>query len=126
MQKLARWSFLHRRIVVVAWLFALIATTVISGIVGPTFSNDFNLPDTESTRALNLLTAVAPQQSGDTEQVVVATNGGLSGTTPEIDQRVSAWLKRFPTLPHFSAVFSPYTTACAQQISPDKSVAFAN
>jgi putative drug exporter of the RND superfamily len=125
-QKVARWSYRHRWIVVGTWLVPLVATIVISNAIGPAFSNDFNLPDTESTRALNLLTAVAPQQSGDTEQIVVATSGGTSVTDPEIEQRVSAMLKKVATLPHVSAVISPYTAAGAQQISPDKSVAFAN
>jgi RND superfamily putative drug exporter len=126
MQKLAHWSFRHRRIVVVAWLLALIATTVISGIVGPTFSNDFNLPDTESARALDLLTSVAPQQSGDTEQIVWETTGGTTVTDPQVEARISEMLKRVAAIPHVSSVGSPYTAAGAQQVSPDKSVAFAN
>ena len=126
MQKLARWSFLHRRIVVVSWLLALVATTVVSGIVGPTFSNDFNLPDTESARALDLLTAVAPQQSGDTEQIVWETTGGATVTDPQVEARISEMLKRVAAIPHVSGVGSPYTAAGAQQVSPDKSVAFAN
>ena len=126
MQKIARWSFLHRRIVVVSWLLALVATTVISGIVGPTFSNDFNLPDTESARALDLLTAVAPQKSGDTEQIVWETTGGATVTDPQVEARISEMLKRVAAIPHVSGVGSPYTPAGAQQVSPDKSVAFAN
>src|SRR5205085_1934271 len=126
MQKIARWSFRHRRVVVAAWLLALVATTVISGIVGPTFSNDFNLPDTESARALDLLTSVAPQQSGDTEQIVWETTGGASVTDPEVEARIPEMLKRVAAIPPVSGVGSPYTAAGAQQVSPDKSVAFAN
>jgi RND superfamily putative drug exporter len=126
MQKIAHWSFRHRRIVVVAWLLALVATSVISGIVGPTFSNDFNLPDTQSTRALNLLTSVAPQQTGDTEQIVWETSGGTPVTDPQVEARITPMLRRVVALPHVSGVGSPYSAAGVQQVSPDTSVAFAN
>ena len=55
MRALASWSYRHRRIVLGAWLLALVLATAISRSVGTAYSNNFNLPDTESTRALNLL-----------------------------------------------------------------------
>jgi RND superfamily putative drug exporter len=126
MQKIARWSYLHRRIVVGAWLFALVATMVVSQAVGPAYSNNFDLPNTESARALNLLTSVVPKESGDTEQIVIGTSGGAAVTDPEVKARVSRMLQGVAALPHVLSVVSPYAAAGAEQVSPDKAVAFAN
>ena len=125
MQKIARWCYLHRRIVVGAWLLTLVATIGLSQVVGPAYSNNFDLPDTESARALNLLTSVVPQKSGDTEQIVISTRG-VTVMGPEVKARVSQMLQQVATLPHVSSVVSPYSAAGADQVSPDRTVAFAN
>src|SRR5437660_942175 len=77
---LATWCYRHRRTVLALWLLALVASTGVAKAAGSQYSNSFSLPDTESTRALHLLKAVAPKQSGDTEQIVVATSGGSTLT----------------------------------------------
>jgi len=70
MRALATWCVRHRRLVVLFWVAALIVVTLISQAAGTDFSNSFSLPKTESTEAIDLLQAVSPTQSGDTEQVV--------------------------------------------------------
>jgi len=125
MRKLASWSFHHRRIVVGAWLAAFALAFAITRSVGTGYSNDFTLPSTESTQALDLLKAAAPQESGDTEQIVIGTSGGTTVTDPEVQQRVEAMLAEVATFPHVIGVRSPYTPEGAAQVSPGGTVAFA-
>ena len=75
MRKLASWSFRHRWVVVGAWLAVFVILFGVTKAVGTGYSNNFTLPDTESTQALELLQAAAPEQAGDTEQVVIGTSG---------------------------------------------------
>ncbi len=125
MRRLARWSFEHRRIVVAAWIVAFVAMFGISRAVGTGYSNNFTLPDTESTQALDLLRAAAPQESGDTEQIVIGTTGGTKVTDPAVQQRVETMLAEVAKLPHVVAVQSPFAKDAAGQTSPDGTVAFA-
>ena len=125
MRRLARWSFEHRRIVVAAWLLAFVIFFGISRAVGTAYSNNFTLPDTESTQALDLLRAAAPQESGDTEQIVIGATGGTKVTDPAVQQRVDTMLAEVAKLPHVVAVQSPFAKGAAGQMSPDGTVAFA-
>jgi len=125
MRRLASWSFQHRRIVVGAWLAALMLSYGITRAVGTGYSNNFTLPSTESTQALELLQAAAPQESGDTEQIVIGTSGSVKVTDPQVQQRVNAMLAKVAELPHVSSVVSPFTPQGAAQMSADATVAFA-
>ena len=125
MRRLASWSFNHRRIVVAAWLAAFVIFFGISRAVGTAYSNNFTLPNTESTQALDLLRAAAPKESGDTEQIVIGTSGGVKVTDPQIQHRVEAMLADVAKLPHVVGVQSPYAPEGAGQVSPDGTVAFA-
>jgi putative drug exporter of the RND superfamily len=125
MRGLASWSYRHRWIVVSAWLVALFAFFAIARVAGTAYSNDFDLPHSESTRALDLIKSVAPQQSGETEQIVIGAKNGAKVTDPQVQQPVEAMLARIGKLPHVVQVQSPYTQEGAAQVSPDGSVAFA-
>jgi RND superfamily putative drug exporter len=125
MRRLARWSFTHRRIVVGAWFAAFAGLFGLSGSIGTAYSNSFTLPHTESTQALDLIQSVAPQRSGDSEQVVIGTSGGTNVTDPAVQHRVAAILSSLAELPHVVKVVSPYSVDGAQQVSSDGSVAFA-
>ncbi len=52
---LARWCFLHRRIVVVAWVLTIIAAGVSVGIVGSDFGGDPEAPESESRTGFEVL-----------------------------------------------------------------------
>ncbi|MBV9411096.1 MAG: MMPL family transporter, partial [Acidimicrobiia bacterium] len=125
MRGLATFCYRRRRVVLAVWLLALIAVTFLSRAAGSAYSNSFNLPNTESTQALKLLQANARQQSGDTEQIVVATSGGTLVTDPAVVARVDDMLAKVSALPHVGNVVSPYVPAGKNQVSPDHTVAFA-
>jgi RND superfamily putative drug exporter len=124
MRTLAQWCFLHRRTVLVGWLIALIGLSALSKSVGTDYSDSFSLPNTQSTQALNLIKAAAPQQAGDSDQIVFATTAG-SVNDAAVRGRLEPMLARVSALPHVAKVSSPYTSAGARQISSDGKVAFA-
>ncbi len=124
MRTLARWCFVHRRIVLLAWIAALIGMTALHSAAGSAYSDNFKLPRTESFDAVTLLQRNAPRASGDTDQIVIAVKQGRL-TDPGARARAQALLARVASLPHVSAVTSPYTARGASQISPSGQVAFA-
>ena len=69
--RLATWSYRHRRRALVAWVAVLVGVTAASSAIGSAYHNDFSLPGTESQRAADTLTARAPEQAGDTIQIVL-------------------------------------------------------
>jgi RND superfamily putative drug exporter len=97
-----------------------------SRAVGTAYNNSFSLPSTDSTKALNLLKAHAPNESGDSEQVVVATTGGTTLTDPAVRSQVDALLARLRALPNVTTVDSPYANEGGGQMSGDRTVGFAN
>ena len=124
MRALARFCFRRRRLVVLCWLLALVSMSVASRAVGTNYSNSFSLPDTESTRALNLLRSASPGNSGDTERIVFETSSPTTVTDPAVRARISSMLDRVASLAHVTSVQSPYEAQ--GQISRDGTVGFAN
>ena len=125
MRPLARWCVRHRRIVVLCWLAILAIVSGVAHAAGTRYSNNFNLPKTQSTDAIHLLQAVLPQASGDMERVVVATTAPSKVTDPAVVTRVNQMLARIEKFPHVTNVLSPYEPAGSDQISQDGTVAFA-
>src|ERR1700679_2269574 len=94
MRALATWCVQHRRTVVFSWLAALILISILGIAAGSTYSNTFSLPKTQSTDALHLLEAVSPKVSVDVEQVVFGSTHGEKITSPAIEARINAVLKK--------------------------------
>jgi RND superfamily putative drug exporter len=124
MAQLARWCFRHRRIVIGIWVVMLIALGGITGAVGTGYSDEFSLPGTESTKALDLLTAVSPAQAGDSDKIVVHVKNGTIQDAA-VEQQVSAMLTKVKGLPSVVGVTSMYDAAGATQISKDGQIAYA-
>ena len=118
MRTLARWCFRHKYIVVVAWIAALVGLNALHGAVGSAYSDNFKLPHTDSFDAVRLLQRSAPAISGETDQVVIATNTGKV-TDPAVRTRVNALLLKLKTIPHVSVIASPYAPGNARQIAPN-------
>ncbi len=118
MASLARWCFRHRRIVLSAWLVALIVVGTIAHGVGSTYSNNFSFPSTDSQKALAVVQANFPKQSGDSDQIVIeAKQGTLESSNNE--SAVNAMLARVSHLSFVTEVQSFYQTGL---ISKDKSI----
>ncbi len=125
MRTIARWCFRHKYVVVVTWIAALIGLNALHGALGSAYSDNFKLPHTDSFAAVQLLQRNAPAISGETDQVVFATNTGKV-TDPAVRARVDALLAKLRTIPHVSVIASPYAPSNARQIAPNGRIAYAN
>jgi RND superfamily putative drug exporter len=125
MRALAAWCYRHRRLVLAGWIIALIGVNVLVRSVGTAYSNTFTLPDTESTRAINLLKSVAPSQSGDSDEIVFEAQNGAKISDPAIRSSIESMLTEVAALPHVSSVVSPFDPKGAAQVSKDGTIGFA-
>lgn len=124
MKVLARWCVRHRKIVLILWLVALVGSFALSRASGDAFSTKFQLPNTQSAIALNLLKADFPAASGSSDQIVLhATSGTVRD--PQVEVPAQKMLAAVSKLPHVRSVTSPYGVAGAGRISKDATVAFA-
>ncbi|HWC33694.1 MAG TPA: MMPL family transporter [Mycobacteriales bacterium] len=123
MSWLARWCVRNRWIVVALWVASAVYTGVIAHRVGSTYSNSFNLPNTDTQRAIDLLKADFPQASGDVDQIVLhAVHGKV--TDPALEQTANAMFAKVGQIPHVVAVISPFSKG-GRQISKDGTIAYA-
>jgi RND superfamily putative drug exporter len=120
----ARWCLRHRKLVVGSWLGVLVGLVLVANAVGNSYSNDFQLPSTESTRAINLLKQSFPAQSGETDQIVVHVTHGTVDD-PAVRRRLTGVFTRVARLPHVASLASFYDPAGAGQVSRDGRTAFA-
>ena len=125
MRTLAKWCFVHRRIVLLGWVLALVGITALHSAAGSAYTDNFKLPHTQSFDAVSLLQRNAPKASGDTDQIVIAVRHGRV-TDPATRARVQTVLSQISGQPHVSSVQSPYSAQGASQISPSGQIAFAN
>ena len=98
MAAFARWCYRHRIIVVIAWLAVLLSVIGVERAVGSSYSNTFTLPGSESTRALNLLTAALPKQAGDSDTIVWHVQNGTVND-PAVMARLQTLLQKVAAAP---------------------------
>jgi len=126
MRRLAAWCVRHRRITVLGWIAILVVSALAAGAAGATFKSNFDLPSSDSQRALDLLKTRFPGQSGDNATIVFHTTPAPV-TQPAVRARMQAMFARVATLPHVRGVVSPYAPARAgggAAIAPDGHTAF--
>ena len=126
MKSLARLAVRHRWYVLSAWIVLFVGLTIASQSVGTAFSNSFNLPGTDSTRAFALLGHVK-SLGGDADQIVFHTT---SGTVADQRASIEPMLAKVAKLPEVASVTSPFcatSAAClgATQVSKDGTIAYA-
>ncbi|HEY1515187.1 MAG TPA: efflux RND transporter permease subunit [Solirubrobacteraceae bacterium] len=112
-------------ITVLAWVVGLVALTAIHGAAGSAYSDNFQLPHTQSFDAIRLLERNSPRASGETDQLVIAVDHGKV-TDPAVRARAEALFKKVEQVPHVSTVGSPFAPGAEHQISPSEQVAFAD
>ncbi|MCW2972220.1 MAG: hypothetical protein JWN72_493 [Thermoleophilia bacterium] len=125
MEAIARFAARRRWIVIVGWLVLLVGVGAIVSNVGTAYSDDFKLPDTESTRAYDALGEGFQGASGDVEQIVVRADAGAKVTDAKQQAQVEELLAKVAKLPHVTGVVSPYDEAGAAQVSANGRIAFA-
>ncbi|MGV9882296.1 MMPL family transporter [Streptomyces sp. NPDC003006] len=117
MAALARWCVKHRLLAVLLWLVALGGAATAAAVAGSAYSNDYEVPGTESGRATQLLDKGFHGLGGDSDTVVWHT--GSSGAADpaadpasvraaDVEQTMSGALDKIAQLPAVASVTSPY------------------
>ncbi|MFH8222828.1 MMPL family transporter [Streptomyces sp. NPDC018057] len=120
MAALARWCVRYRLVTVLLWLLALGGVTVAAAVAGPAYSNDYEVPGTDSGRATQLLRQGFPGLGGDSDTVVWHTEGGTVRAA-DVEQTMTRALDRIEALPEVASVTSPYKGQNAQSGQSDRS-----
>jgi putative drug exporter of the RND superfamily len=123
MRAFATWCTGHRKTVIISWIVALIAIGMIGGSVGSAFTEEFKLPASDSTKALELLEDRFPAQSGEAATIVFKAEDGVE--SPAVKQKMEGVFREVAKFPHVSEVANPYTSNGAAAISDDGKIAYA-
>ena len=118
----ARWCYRNRRRTVLAWVVVVVGVLLLAGIGGSRFANNFELPDSESQRAEDLLRTRFPDEAGDIAFVVFRS--AAPADEPAVRTRMSRLFTEIAAVPHVRAVASPYVPGPAA-IAADRHTAFA-
>ena len=125
MAALARWCVQRRLLSVLLWLLAFAGVAAGAAVAGTTYSNDYQVPGTESGRATELLHEGFPQLGGDSDTVVWHTTSG-SVRAADVEQTMSRALDRIENLPAVASVTSPYDGPGTGRVSEDGRTAYAS
>ena len=121
--RLGRWSFDHRRKVLLGWLAALALVIAGAGAFSDQFSEKFEVPGTESQQAQDLLHEKYPGAGGASARVVYEAPAGERLTDPENKSAVMASVKEASKADDVTHVVDPYT---AKAISKDGRIGYAD
>ncbi|MEV0529025.1 MMPL family transporter [Streptomyces sp. NPDC050439] len=125
MAALARWCVKHRLLAVLLWLIALFGAAGAAALAGSAYSNDYEVPGTESGRATELLNEGFEGLGGDSDTVVWRTEAGATVRAADVEQTMTDTLDRIDDMPAVASVSSPYGQHGAAQISGDARIAYA-
>jgi len=123
LSRLGASCYRRRRLVIVLWIVALAVLGGAAGRIGTNFSLQFNLPDVESARGIDVLTETfGGESSGRTGSIVVRADAGVN--RPEVVQPLTGFFAELDARDDL-AVISPFDPAAMNQISRDGTIAFA-
>jgi RND superfamily putative drug exporter len=95
-----------------------------AAVAGSAYSNDYEVPGTESGRATELLRDGFPDLGGDSDTVVWHTTSGTVRAA-DVEQVMTRTLDRIEALPGVADVSGPYGEKGAARISADGHTAYA-
>ncbi|MEO6714589.1 MAG: MMPL family transporter [Mycobacteriales bacterium] len=122
--RLADWCYRKRRLVVALWIAALVGTFAVANAFGGEFRQNYLQSGSESKEALDILKKKFPQKSGDTIQIVVHSDAGV--TSPAAKARAESLFSGVVAAEHVVGVSSPFSEQGARQISRDGKTAYAD
>lgn len=123
---LARWCYRHRLVVLLIWVGAVFGLGFAGSAAGTDYANSFSLPNTDSTRAYDLMEKAFPQSAGDTDTVVWKVDEG-SVKDESVRSRIEPKLEEIGKMAGVGEVTSPYAAdgTGAAQISENGRIAYA-
>ncbi len=123
LNRLGRAAFDRRRLATALWA-AVLTVMAVAGLslMEPT-ATSFNLPGTESQRALDILTAKFPELGADgaTARVVIGAPVGQKVTDPANTANIEAVVRALGSVPQVASVLDPFQV---QSISLFKTMAY--
>jgi len=123
LERIARFSYRRRWLMLIVWIVALVGFNVAQGTVGGDYSTDFSLPGADSQKAFDLLEERFPQVAGETADIVFRADQGVND--PAVKTEMEGLFAELSEVERVVHIDSPYTEAGARQVSPEGSVAFA-
>ncbi len=115
--------------VIVLWLAAFAGVAVAAGVTGAAYSNNYEVPGTESGQASARMAKAFPDRSGDSDTLVWHTDSGTVRSAA-VKKTMRHTLEKIAGLPGVSEVQSPYGSHAdgpgARQISKDGRTAYAS
>ena len=123
LERIARWCFHRRRLVLVLWIVGFIAFGAFGSAMNGGYTQSTDLPGSDAVAGFNLLKNRFPQQSGDSVLVAFKADRGIDD--PAVRPRLEALTSELARQPHVSQMTSPYSPEGARNVSPDHKVAFA-
>jgi RND superfamily putative drug exporter len=102
LRRVVSWSYDRRRRVLVLWIGALVAATVLASVAGGDNEVDFTVPGSDSAKAVELLQERFPRFAGDAVDVVYTAADGV--TDPDTAARIDALAGAIAGVDHVIAV----------------------
>jgi RND superfamily putative drug exporter len=119
--RLADFCYRRRRLVLGAWIVALVGIFAISSAVSTKYRANYETPGAESTHAYDLLGERFPARQGDSVKLVFS--GPIDD--PAVQSEIDAVIKTAERQPGVVSVDSPFAEGNQAQISRDGDIAYA-
>jgi RND superfamily putative drug exporter len=114
--RLAGWCYDRRKLVLVLWIVAVVAISVIGARAGSSYSDKFSGGNSESAKALHLLQHRFPAKAGDTMDVVFHSTDDINthqSQVQDVVDQIAALGKKY----NVDGVVSPYSAEGAGQVA---------
>jgi RND superfamily putative drug exporter len=122
-RRLATWCFTHGAWVLAAWIALLAGVNIGASAIGSAFSAEFSIPDSESARGIEILEESFPGAGGAFGGSIVVKSDG-SVDRAEVRAPLEELFARVDEIGGVGVV-SPFSPIGAAQVSPDRTIAFA-
>ncbi|MFF2852587.1 MMPL family transporter [Streptomyces sp. NPDC058001] len=123
LNRLGRFAFRRRRLVLMLWIVVLAAVGIGAGTISGKTTEGFTLPGTQSQQAIDLLHKEFPQASADgaTARVVFEAPEGQTLASGTNKSDIEALVAKLRTAPQVASVADPYAN---RLVSEDGSIAY--
>ena len=120
---LGHWAVRRRRLVVALWVALIVILGASAGLLQRGMADAFEIPGTQSQKAMDALSSRFPEFAGASGQVVVSAPAGSKVTDPAVTARIEDLTARYAALPHVSGATSPFNELVKGTVAPDGSAA---
>jgi RND superfamily putative drug exporter len=117
LSRIGRWCFTHARATAALWFVAVVAVTAVSNIVGPAFSDEMAIPESDSASGFDLLDEHFGVAAGSFigGQIVFVADQGIDD--PAVRAAMEEYFAEVAEIPEVVEIRSPYAPEGLFQIS---------